>query len=67
MPCSKPYLVSTWYRPPNSSLELFQAFEEILEIIDQTNLEYYLLGDMNCDMQPNSNLSASKAFLIYMD
>jgi hypothetical protein len=57
MPSSKPYLVSTWYRPPNSTTELFLAFEHILEKIDQTNLEYYLLGDMNCDMlATNSNL-----------
>jgi len=59
MPCSNPYLVSTWYRPPNSSIELFQAFEELLEKIDRTNLEYYLLGDINCDMLA-TNLRPSK-------
>lgn len=58
LPHSRSFLISTWYRPPNSPIEIFQGFEEMIDKIDQTNLEYYLLGDMNCDMLSNSYPSA---------
>ena len=48
-PRSKSFVVTTWYRPPSSSLDLFRAFEEIVEKIDCTGLDYYILGDLNCD------------------
>lgn len=47
---SKPFLISTWYRPPNSTLEKMHTFENILECVDATGLDYYLLGDINCDL-----------------
>ena len=48
-PHSKPFLVSTWYRPPQSSPDLFSTFERIIHKIDAENLELYLMGDLNCD------------------
>lgn len=57
LPHSRSFLISTWYRPPNSPIEIFQGFEEIIDKIDQSNLEYYLLGDMNCDMLSDSHPS----------
>ena len=49
-PCSKPFLVSTWYRPPQSSPDLFSTFERIIDKIDAENLELYLMGDLNCNL-----------------
>ena len=53
-PRSKLFLVSTWYRPPQSSRDLFTVFERVIDKIDAENLELYLLGDLNCDLLPDS-------------
>ena len=49
-PRSKPFLVPTWYRPPQSSPGLFETFERIIDKIDAENLELYLMGDLNCNL-----------------
>ena len=49
-PRSKPFLVPTWYRPPQSSPGLFATFERIIDKIDAENLELYLMGDLNCNL-----------------
>ena len=49
-PRSKPFPVSTWYRPPQSSPDLFSTFERIIDKIDAENLELYLMGDLNCNL-----------------
>ena len=48
-PRSKPFLVSTWYRPPQSSPDLFSTFERIIDKIDAENLELYLMGVTRSD------------------
>ena len=62
-PNSKPFLISTWYRPPNSTVEIFTYFEALVGIL---NLEYYIMGDMNCNLAPdqldnNANILSSIA------
>ena len=47
---SVPMFISTWYRPPGTPIELFDIFESVLEKIDSTNGELYLLGDLNRDL-----------------
>ena len=47
---SKPFLVSTWYRPPQSSPDLFSTIERIIDKIDAENLELYIMGDLNCNL-----------------
>ena len=47
---SKPFLVSTWYRPPNSNLQVFNEFEIFLRKRDLENKELILLGDLNSDI-----------------
>ena len=42
-------LVSTWYCPPDSNIELLQSFEEFLQKIDDENKEIIVSGDFNCD------------------
>ena len=59
-PHSRPFLVGTWYRPPNSSNHLFSLFEKTIDMIDAENLELYLLGDLNCNLlsdTPSTNTS----------
>ena len=53
-PRSKAFLVSTWYRPPNSPSELFNEFEKVIDKIDAENKELFLLGDLNCDFLSGS-------------
>lgn len=52
-PHSKPYLISTWYRPPNSHSAVYDAFEIFIDKIDAEDKEMYLLGDLNSDLSPS--------------
>ena len=47
---SKPFLIATWSGPPCSSIDLFLYYESFLEKLDSLGLEYYLLGDLNCNL-----------------
>ena len=49
-PNAKPFLVVTWYRPPDSHVELFAKFESLIGKLDSESLEVYLLGDLNCNL-----------------
>ena len=65
-PHSKSFLVSTWYRPPQSDSELFNLFKQISDKIDAEDSEVYLLGDLNCNFltkQNNSNFESSCRFM----
>ena len=42
-PHSRPFLVSTWYRPPSSSQDIFSRFEILVDKIDSENNDFYLL------------------------
>ena len=66
-PRSKPFLVSPWYRPPRSSPDLFAVFERVVDKVDAENLELYLLGDLNCDLLPDSVNTNSSHLLNIMD
>ena len=49
-PRARPFLISNWYRPPNSPIELFDKFEVLLAKIEAENVESNIIGDINCDM-----------------
>ena len=49
-PRSRPFAVMTWYRAPDSSIDLFKPFEELIGKLDSENIENYVLGDLNCNM-----------------
>ena len=49
-PFNRSFLVSTWYRPPNSSTDVFDAYDIFLLNCDAENKELILLGDINCDV-----------------
>ena len=47
---TKPVLVTTWYRPLNSPIDLLGKFENILRLIDIEEKESIIMGDLNCDL-----------------
>ena len=47
-----PFLVMSWYRPPDASVEIFRHLEECLQVLDKENRDIILLGDTNCDFLP---------------
>ena len=49
-PSCKPFVVVTWYRPPDSPIGIFSPFETLIGKFDSENTENYLEGDLNCDM-----------------
>ena len=65
-PNSKPFVVTSWYRPPNSPLELFSHLDTLLGKLDSENVELFLMGDMNCDLLSKDNVYA-KALLNVTD
>ena len=54
-PNSKPFLITWWYRPPNSSPALFPH-------LDAKHVEHYLIGDLNCNLLSSDNIHTT-AFL----
>ena len=49
-PKVKPFLISTWYRPPNSCKDLFDKLQVILDKIEFLGIENNIIGDLNCNM-----------------
>ena len=49
-PNSRPFIVVNCYRPPNSPTGLFPHLENRIAKLDLTNIEFFLVGDMNADM-----------------
>ena len=56
---SKPILISTWYRPPDTPTAIFDNFEEFIGKMDSTGHEIFLLGDFNTDVTPDVNTNNS--------
>ena len=54
----KPFLVSNRYRPPGTTIDLFDKFEVLLNRIEATGLESTIIDDINCNMisRPFDNL-----------
>ena len=49
-PHSRSFLVCTWYRPPNSDMDLFNECEIFFQRCDAESRELILVGDLNCDV-----------------
>ena len=67
-PHSKPFLVTTVYRPPNnSSADFLEKFENLIKAFDDENKEFYILGDLNCNMLKagNENMPIKKIKSLY--
>ena len=41
---TKPFVITTWYRPPNSSADLSSHLDILLRKLDTENIEHYLMG-----------------------
>ena len=66
---SRPFLVTTVYRPPNAPSEFFDHFEKLIKAIDDENKEMYILGDPNCDMlktDEDSSVPTKKIKTLYV-
>ena len=66
-PRSKSFIVATWYRPPNSLVSIFSPFEELIGKLDSLNTEFYLLGDLNCNMAASQFDSDTRKLLTITD
>ena len=49
-PNSNSFVIVTWYTPPDSPIGIFSSFESLIGKLDSENVEFFVLGDMNCDM-----------------
>ena len=49
-PRSKPFVVAKWHRTLDSPIGIFSPFETLIGKLDSENIEYFLMGDLNCDM-----------------
>ena len=53
-PKSKPLLIVTWYRPPNSNTSILSDFETLLRKLDDKNIDIIITSDLNRDMMENN-------------
>ena len=53
-PKAKPFIVCTWYRPPGSTTELMNRFEDVLQKLDSYHMEVDIIGDLNCNVAATS-------------
>ena len=51
---SKSFIISSVYRPPNTSVETFSKIEKLIQQVDNENKEFYLLGDLNRNLLDSS-------------
>ena len=63
-PNSRPFIVSTIYRPPNSTVDIFGKIEYFISKFDCEHNEFYLLGDLNCNMLDTSSHVIKKLNLL---
>ena len=57
-PQSKPFVVSTWYRPSDSPTEILMHFKSLVGSLDSQNVDPYLMGDLNRNLA-HTNLLTS--------
>ena len=53
-PHNKSFLVSSWYRRPNSDINIFNDYESFLQNCETNNCELYVMGYFNCDVTKSS-------------
>ncbi len=62
-PRSRPFLITAWYRPPNSEIKLFDFFEIFLGKCDAECKELLVIGDINCNMIKSSKDSSNNKLI----
>ena len=48
-PKAKPFLLNTWYRPPDMPVDVFTDYEILVQKMDNENKEIICISDFNCD------------------
>ena len=48
-PKAKPFHLNRWYRPPDTSVDVFTDYEILMQKMDHENKEIICIGDFNCD------------------
>ena len=56
---TKPFIVGTWYRPPDANAENLMAFESLIDRIELLRLEANIIGDSNCNINVGATLLES--------
>ena len=49
-PKAKPILLTTVYRPPNSTVEFMDVLENYINLLDEQEKELIVTGDLNCNL-----------------
>lgn len=62
-PKIKPFIVSTWYRPPNANADTMRDFEFLMENVESLQQEVNILGDVNCNVSAYPLESHTRNFL----
>ena len=63
----KPFLVTAWYRPPNSPVEIFDKFENFLHLAENENIDLIITGDLNCNLLATKSNSHTKKLTDLLD
>ena len=50
IPYVRPILITTIYRPPGSTVDLFPKFEELLKSLEPDDTEIIFMRELNCDL-----------------
>ena len=50
IPYVRPILITTIYKPPDSTVDLFPKLEESLKSLEPDDTEVIFMGDLNCDL-----------------
>ena len=58
---SRPFIIISWYRPPNSHVSCFEVLENVLSFLAKEGKEIILLGDTNCNFSPETSGKDSNA------
>ena len=61
-PKSKPVLITSAYRPPNSQIEFLDKIEVLFQNLDNEHKELIIVGDLNCDFLSNNLSNHTKRF-----
>ena len=59
--------ITTWYRPPNSPVEIFDKFENFLHLTVNENIDLIITGDLNCNLLATKSNSHTKKLTDLLD
>ena len=61
-PRATPFIILSWYRPPDAPFNTFDKLEEVLRSFETEGKEIMLLGDTKCDFSvKNESINESKS------